>query len=184
MYIYSTCTHTVLKGVSVPTLLIMLLSCVFCSCLALFLPVSFYVFSTSFYHCTNCLSSLFLFPQMQPRCPQQVGHPPDRRRQERGTLQGSPQEDGQQALLLVRTAQDQGLPLRPGQRAVGAAAATAAAAAAAAAAPGSCAGRSARRAAGLGSLRRRSSRRRSPRSRRSGRRRPLQEGRWTHAQVR
>ncbi len=58
---------------------------------------------------------------MQPRRPQQARHPPDRRRQERGPVQRPAQEDGQQAVLLVRAAQDQGLPVRPIAGAVGAA---------------------------------------------------------------
>ena len=51
--------------------------------------------------------------QVRPRGvrhPQQVGHAADLR--EARALQGPPPQDGQQALLLLRTAQDQGVPPR------------------------------------------------------------------------
>ena len=48
--------------------------------------------------------------QVRPRHPQQVGHAADLG-QERA-LQGPPPQDGQQALLLLRAPQDQGVPPR------------------------------------------------------------------------
>ena len=54
---------------------------------------------------------------MRTQGSQQVGHPPNEL--EERTIQGPAQAHGHQNELQLRSAQDQGLPLRPQQRALG-----------------------------------------------------------------